>query len=97
MITAVVFFLLIATSVTCRPSTQKTHKLQSIGFQKADDMPTEDNRIEKCNQDMDLNELCQRCEKITETKACDVFAMCCSNEDKATEYCRDYVYYGVTR
>jgi hypothetical protein len=97
MIIPVVFFLLISTSVTCRPSTQKTNKLQSIGFQKADDVLTEDSRLEKCDTDMDLNELCQRCEKISESKAGDVFAMCCSNEDKATEFCRDYVYYGVTR
>jgi hypothetical protein len=97
MIISAVFFLLISTSVTCRPSTTRTNKLQSIGFQKADDVPTEDARLEKCNTDMDLNELCQRCEKISESKAGDVFAMCCSNEDKATEFCRDYVFYGVTR
>jgi hypothetical protein len=96
MISAAVLLLLISTSVTCRPSTQQT-KLQSIGFQKAEEVPVEDSRIEKCNTDMDLNELCQRCEKISESKTGDVFAMCCSNEDKATEFCRDYVYYGVTR
>lgn len=97
MIISSVILLLISTTVTCRPSTQKSNKLQSIGFQKAYDDLMEDNRIEKCNQDMDLNELCQRCEKISESKAGDVFAMCCSNEDGATDFCRDYVYYGVTR
>lgn len=97
MIISAVILLLISNTVTCRPSTQKSNKLQSIGFQKAYDIPVEDNRTEKCNQDMDLNELCQRCEKISESKADDVFAMCCSNEDGATNFCRDYVYYGVTR
>jgi hypothetical protein len=92
-----VVLLLISQTVTCRPSTQKSNKLQSIGFQKAYDsnLSTEDSRLEKCNIDMDLNELCQRCEKISEAISGDVFAMCCSNEDKATEYCRNYVYYGV--
>lgn len=97
MIVAAVVLLLISTIVTCRPSTQKSNKLQSIGFQKAHKQEQEDSRIEKCNQDMDLNELCQRCEKISESKGGDVFAMCCSNEDDATSFCRDYVYYGVTR
>jgi hypothetical protein len=99
LIISTVVLLLISHTVTCRPSTQKSNKLQSIGFQKAYDtgLSEEDNRIEKCNLDMDLNELCQRCEKISETKNGDVFAMCCSNEDNATEFCTNYVYYGVTR
>lgn len=93
-----VILLLISNSVTCRPSTQKSNKLQSIGFQKAYDVlpEKEDNRIEKCNHDIDLNELCQRCEKIANSPTGDVFAMCCSNEDKAEDYCRAYVYYGVS-
>jgi len=82
--------------VTCRPSTQRSNKLQSIGFQKAPDSSSEDGRVDACNHDIDLNELCQRCEKVSEVKV-DVFALCCSNEDNATEYCRSYVYYGVTR
>lgn len=97
MIIAAVILLLISSSVTCRPSTQqKSNKVQSIGFQKAYDVSTEDNRIEKCNQDMDLNELCQRCEKISTSRGDDVFAMCCSNEDGATAFCREYVFYGVS-
>lgn len=96
MVISSVILLLISTTA-CRPSTQKSNKLQSIGFQKAYDDLFEDNRIEKCNLDVDLNELCQRCEKITESKLDDVFAMCCANEDDATVYCRNYVYYGVAR
>lgn len=97
LIISSVILLLISHTVTCRPSTQKSNKLQSIGFQKAyDNDSEEDDRIEKCNLDMDLNELCQRCEKITESAAGDVFALCCSNEDGATDYCRNYVFYGVT-
>lgn len=95
MIISAVILLLISNTVTCRPSTQKSNKLQSIGFQKAYDTSTEDSRIEKCHDDMDLNELCQRCEKISESKSGDVFAMCCSNDDGATDFCRNYVYYGV--
>lgn len=97
LIISSVILLLISHTVTCRPSTQKSNKLQSIGFQKAyDSNSEEDHRIEKCNLNMDLNELCQRCEKITESAAGDVFALCCSNEDGATDYCRNYVFYGVT-
>lgn len=96
MVISSVILLLISTTVTCRPSTQKSNKLQSIGFQKAYDDLIEDNRIENCNQDPDLNELCQRCEKASESKGDDVFAMCCSNQEGAKDYCRDYVYYGVT-
>lgn len=95
MVVSAVILLLISNTVTCRPSTQKSNKLQSIGFQKAYDNSSEDSRIEKCNHDIDLNELCQRCEKSHVNKAGDVFALCCSNEDAATEYCRNYVYYGV--
>lgn len=88
---------LISTTVTCRPSTQKSNRLQSIGFQKAyDDLELTEKRLEACNIDIDLNELCQRCEKISENNSGDVFAMCCANEDGATDFCRNYVYYGVT-
>lgn len=98
MIISAIILVLISTTVTCRPATQKSNKLQSIGFQKAyDDVSAEDTRVERCNEDMDLNELCQRCEKISESQAGNVFVMCCSNEDGATDFCRNYVFYGVTR
>ncbi|CRK97317.1 CLUMA_CG010711, isoform A [Clunio marinus] len=96
VIVSSILLLLISNSVTCRPSTHKSNKLQSIGFQKAYDTSAEDSRIEMCNQDVNLNEMCQRCEKSMESKTGDVFAMCCSNEDQATDFCRKYVYYGVT-
>jgi hypothetical protein len=97
LIVSAIFLVLISTTVTCRPSTPKTSRLESIGFQKAYDTLPDDNRTENCNVDMDLNELCQRCEKISESKSGDVFAMCCSDEDHAQQFCRDYVFYGVTR
>lgn len=41
----------------------------------------------------DLMELCQRCAKATKTKL--AFPMCCSNEDNVTNWCKEYVYYGI--
>lgn len=38
-------------------------------------------------------ELCQRCAKATKTKL--AFPMCCSNEDNVTNWCKEYVYYGI--
>jgi hypothetical protein len=96
--TTSILLLFISHTVTCRPNTVNTStKVQAIGFQKADNFENEEAKIQNCYKDMDLNELCERCEKISQSKPGDVFAMCCSNEDNATEYCRNYVYYGVTK
>ncbi|CAO1379290.1 unnamed protein product [Diamesa hyperborea] len=94
MLSLVLIFLLVSNTVTCRPSTEKLLKRSPIEF---DSEEREDQRVKKCYDDTDLNELCQRCEKITENKTLDVFAMCCANEDEATKYCEDYVYYGIVR
>lgn len=97
MIITAVVMILMSTIAACQQSTPKPNKLQFVGCKKGCKQEDEDASIEKCNHDMNLNELCQRCEKMTESKSDDVFAMCCSNVENATSYCRDYVYYGVTQ
>lgn len=96
MLIAAALLILISTIVACQPSksTPQPNKLQLVDAQKACKPENDDARIEKCNDDMNLNELCQRCEKISESKGGDVFALCCSNIENATRFCRDYVYYG---
>ncbi|XP_065076151.1 uncharacterized protein LOC135699758 [Ochlerotatus camptorhynchus] len=49
--------------------------------------------IRRCYEDEDVNELCQRCSKVT--KSAIVFPMCCSNEDETMDWCKAYVYYGI--
>ncbi|XP_062558925.1 uncharacterized protein LOC134223748 [Armigeres subalbatus] len=49
--------------------------------------------IRRCYEDEDVNELCQRCSKVT--KSAIVFPMCCSNEDDTMDWCKAYVYYGI--
>ncbi|CAO1412100.1 unnamed protein product [Diamesa serratosioi] len=95
MLSLVLIFLLVSNTVTCRPSSEKL--LQRSPVLEFESNEREDHRVKKCFDDTDLNELCQRCEKITENKTLDVFAMCCANEDEATKYCEDYVYYGIVR
>ncbi|XP_052889429.1 uncharacterized protein LOC128297774 [Anopheles moucheti] len=50
-------------------------------------------RMQQCFEDEDLNELCQRCSKVSKLSI--VFPMCCNNEDHTMTWCRDYVYYGI--
>ncbi|XP_055640603.1 uncharacterized protein LOC129778004 [Toxorhynchites rutilus septentrionalis] len=50
-------------------------------------------RVKRCYEDEDVNELCQRCSKVT--KSAIVFPMCCSNEDQTMDWCEAYVYYGI--
>ncbi|XP_058450043.1 uncharacterized protein LOC131429735 [Malaya genurostris] len=50
-------------------------------------------RVKRCYEDEDVNELCQRCSKVTKSSL--VFPMCCSNEDETMDWCRAYVYYGI--
>ncbi|XP_053696318.1 uncharacterized protein LOC128743716 [Sabethes cyaneus] len=50
-------------------------------------------RVKRCYEDEDVNELCQRCSKVT--KSALVFPMCCSNEDETMDWCKAYVYYGI--
>lgn len=101
LLTTSLLFLCVSQTVQCRPTHSKNvSKISdSIGFQKADVALLPDVKyelkIQNCYKDMDLNELCQRCEKVTKDNE-DVFAMCCSNEDNATEFCRNYVFYGVS-
>lgn len=91
-------FMLIPNIVSCKPSTHRSNKFQSIGFQKAFAFDTNDTdkKYEACWNDIDLNELCERCTRITEVQDGDVFAMCCSDEDNAQEFCRNYVFFGIT-
>jgi hypothetical protein len=96
LITTSILFLCITQTVTCRPSPSKniSKNIESVGFQKQEESEYE-LKIQNCYKDMDLNELCQRCEKVAQSVNNDVFAMCCSNDDNATEFCRNYVFYGV--
>uniref|UniRef100_A0AAG5CUT1 Secreted protein n=1 Tax=Anopheles atroparvus TaxID=41427 RepID=A0AAG5CUT1_ANOAO len=50
-------------------------------------------RVQQCYEDEDVNELCQRCSKVTKSSL--VFPMCCSNEDETRTWCNEYVYYGI--
>lgn len=50
-------------------------------------------RVKRCHEDEDVNELCQRCSKVTKSSI--VFPMCCSNEDQTMDWCKAYVYYGI--
>uniref|UniRef100_A0A9I3FGL1 Secreted protein n=1 Tax=Anopheles epiroticus TaxID=199890 RepID=A0A9I3FGL1_9DIPT len=50
-------------------------------------------RVQQCYEDEDINELCQRCSKVTKSSI--VFPMCCNNEDHTMTWCREYVYYGI--
>lgn len=50
-------------------------------------------RVKRCLEDEDVNELCQRCSKVTKSSI--VFPMCCSNEDQTRDWCEAYVYYGI--
>lgn len=45
------------------------------------------------HQQEDINELCQRCSKVTKSSL--VFPMCCNNEDHTMTWCKEYVYYGI--
>jgi hypothetical protein len=92
IISTFILLSIVSNIVSCRPSTRKSNKLQAIGFQKAE----EDKRYEACFNDMDLNELCERCMKITTVQNDDVFAMCCNDEDDAQQFCKNYVFYGIT-
>lgn len=93
ILTTFVLLSIISNIVTCRPSTRKSNKLQSIGFQKAEE---EDKRYQACYNDIDLNEMCERCAKITTVENDDVFAMCCNDDDEAQSFCRNYVFYGIS-
>uniref|UniRef100_A0A182TVP4 Uncharacterized protein n=1 Tax=Anopheles melas TaxID=34690 RepID=A0A182TVP4_9DIPT len=50
-------------------------------------------RVQQCYEDEDINELCQRCSKVTKSSL--VFPMCCNNEDHTMTWCKEYVYYGI--
>lgn len=50
-------------------------------------------QLKPCFQLEDRMELCQRCAK--ETKAINVFPLCCSNVDNVKEYCENYIYFGI--
>lgn len=55
--------------------------------------PAELEKTQKCHQNDELMELCQRCAKATKVKF--VFPMCCSDEDNAEKWCYDFVYFGI--
>lgn len=95
LLSLVLIFLLVSNTVTCRPSSEKLLKRSPILELDSDE--SENHRIRKCFADQDLNELCQRCHKITENTTLDVYAMCCADEDDATKFCQDYLLFGIQR
>lgn len=51
-------------------------------------------KIQKCEKDIETMELCMRCAKVTQSEI--VYPMCCDNEEKVKDWCRQYIYYGAT-
>ncbi|XP_059607732.1 uncharacterized protein LOC132255646 [Phlebotomus argentipes] len=84
-------------AVSCRPSDRKPAQprtqIQDVVAEFHDMDPAEFERIRRCYEDDDTMELCQRCAKATKVR--NAFPMCCSNEDSAQDWCKDYVYYGI--
>lgn len=64
-----------------------------VSSEYSDLTPMEFDGIKKCQADEDMMELCMRCVKAT--KARNVYPMCCLNEDKVGDWCRDFVYFGI--
>lgn len=50
-------------------------------------------QLRPCFDSEIIMELCQRCAK--ETRATNVFPLCCSNVDDVKEYCENYIYFGI--
>uniref|UniRef100_A0A2M4ATI7 Putative secreted protein n=2 Tax=Anopheles triannulatus TaxID=58253 RepID=A0A2M4ATI7_9DIPT len=69
----------------------KRHHKRSSNYDDGFDVDYQ--RVQKCYDDEETNELCQRCSKVTKSSL--VFPMCCSNEDETLTWCREYVYYGI--
>ncbi|XP_058129515.1 uncharacterized protein LOC131284216 [Anopheles ziemanni] len=67
------------------------HKRRSADYE--DYFDADYKRVQPCYEDEDINELCQRCSKVTKSSI--VFPMCCGNEDETRNWCQDYVYYGI--
>lgn len=75
------------------PVAHHNHKRSAEESDYADYFDDEYLHIRRCYEDEDVNELCQRCSKVT--KSAIVFPMCCSNEDDTMDWCKAYVYYGI--
>ncbi|XP_050088472.1 uncharacterized protein LOC126572840 [Anopheles aquasalis] len=69
----------------------KRHHKRSSNYDDGFDIDYD--RVKKCFEDEDTNELCQRCSKVTKSSL--VFPMCCNNEDETLTWCREYVYFGI--
>lgn len=85
-------------TVSCRPNDRSDHLLkvneESVVDEDDDALtPMELEGIRMCEADENLMELCARCVKAT--KARNVYPMCCLNEDKVGDWCRDFVYFGI--
>lgn len=93
IITALLIFL-IPNIVSCRSAKKikATNRIEDIDFE-AEGL---DQRYKPCLNDEDINELCERCMRIAQVEGDDLFAMCCVNEDEAQDFCRNYVFYGIT-
>lgn len=50
-------------------------------------------QLRPCFDNEETMELCQRCAK--ESKAKNVFPLCCSNVDGVKNWCEEYIYYGL--
>ncbi|KAL9696554.1 hypothetical protein quinque_016133 [Culex quinquefasciatus] len=74
-------------------STVLSHNLKRRSAEEDYDDEVDYERVKRCHEDEDVNELCQRCSKVTKSSI--VFPMCCSNEDETMDWCKAYVYYGI--
>ncbi|XP_053670593.1 uncharacterized protein LOC128720916 [Anopheles nili] len=76
-----------------RPHHSQNHQHRRRSVEYEDYYDADYKRVQQCYEDEDINELCQRCSKVTKSSI--VFPMCCSNEDDTMKWCKAYVYYGI--
>ena len=76
----------------CKPAEKQRHRARHRPTEIVLDSETVE-RIRPCFADNDTMELCQRCAK--ESKATNVFPLCCSNVDAVQNWCTEYIYFGL--
>ncbi|XP_055907828.1 uncharacterized protein LOC129942784 [Eupeodes corollae] len=80
----------ICTLVTCRPSepSEDTDAYEYNGHLSAETI----RKLQKCDMDMDVMELCMRCAKVTKSQI--VYPLCCDDEDDVQNWCQRYLFFG---
>ncbi|EDW77049.1 uncharacterized protein Dwil_GK22162 [Drosophila willistoni] len=51
-------------------------------------------KVQQCERDASTMELCMRCAKVTKSEF--VYPMCCNNDDSIKDWCKAYVYFGIS-